>query len=153
MNVIPGEASAGLDGRLLPGFSPEDLMEEIGAVAGRPDEFEVVRFYPGPPEPDMSLFGLLAETLREADPGADAVPFFLAGALAQPIKARRSPSRIGKRVFLLSMQAASCILKLCSVRNRVGGAVGCFLPPSNAVGPRKASAGRSIFPGAALQAE
>lgn len=80
MNVIPGEASAGLDGRLLPGFSPEDLMREIGAVAGRPDEFEVVRFYPGPPEPDMSLFGLLAETLREADPGADAVPFFLAGA-------------------------------------------------------------------------
>lgn len=80
MNVIPGEVSAGLDGRLLPGFSPEDLMEEIGAVAGRPDRFDVVRFYPGPPEPDMSLFGLLAETLREADPEADAVPFFLAGA-------------------------------------------------------------------------
>lgn len=80
MNVIPGEVSAGLDGRLLPGFTPEDLMGEICAVAGAPDAFEVVRFHPGPPEPDMSLFGLLADTLREADPEAEAFPFFLAGA-------------------------------------------------------------------------
>ena len=44
-----------------------------------PTEIEVVNYMPGPPEPDMGLFDLLAETLRRADPSGTPIPFFLSG--------------------------------------------------------------------------
>ena len=55
-NVIPGEVAAVLDGRLLPGFVPDDLLAELRALLGDDLDLEVVRFDPGPPEPDMGLF-------------------------------------------------------------------------------------------------
>jgi acetylornithine deacetylase/succinyl-diaminopimelate desuccinylase-like protein len=33
-NVIPGEISLGLDGRLVPGAKPEDLIRELHALLG-----------------------------------------------------------------------------------------------------------------------
>jgi acetylornithine deacetylase/succinyl-diaminopimelate desuccinylase-like protein len=77
INVIPGEVSIELDGRLLPGFSPEDLIRELRRIIGDQVELEIVRYEPGPTEPDMGLFGTLAGILEDADPGAAPTPLLL----------------------------------------------------------------------------
>jgi acetylornithine deacetylase/succinyl-diaminopimelate desuccinylase-like protein len=79
INVIPCEISLGLDGRLLPGFKPEDLLAELRERAGDDVTFEVERYDPGPAEPDMGWFDTLAGILREGDPEGIAVPFMLSG--------------------------------------------------------------------------
>jgi acetylornithine deacetylase/succinyl-diaminopimelate desuccinylase-like protein len=76
-NVIPGEVSVDLDCRLLPGFGPADAARELRQLAGVEIETEVLRFDPGPPRPDMSLFDTLGEILRELDPAARPVPLLL----------------------------------------------------------------------------
>jgi acetylornithine deacetylase/succinyl-diaminopimelate desuccinylase-like protein len=78
-NVIPGEVVAVLDGRLLPGFTPEDLLAELRAILEAAVELEVVRFDQGPPEPDLSLFPMLAGILERADPGSSAIPLLMPG--------------------------------------------------------------------------
>ncbi len=79
INVIPGEVSIGLDGRLLPGYSPDDLISELTGIVGHDVEIEVIRYDPGPAEPDMGLFDLLADILRQADPDGIPVPFLMSG--------------------------------------------------------------------------
>jgi acetylornithine deacetylase/succinyl-diaminopimelate desuccinylase-like protein len=76
-NVIPGEVSVDLDCRLLPGFEPEDVSRELRDLAGVEIEFEVLRYDPGPPAPDMTLFDTLGGILRELDPAARPVPLLL----------------------------------------------------------------------------
>ncbi len=78
-NVIPAEIEIVLDGRLLPGFAPQDLLGELHGLIGRDVEFEVVRHDPGPPEPDLTLFATLAEILEQADPGSTGVPLLMPG--------------------------------------------------------------------------
>jgi len=78
-NVIPGEVTAVLDGRLLPGFAPDDLLAELRGLLGDDLDLEVVRFDPGPPAPDMALFPTLAGILERADPGATATPLLMPG--------------------------------------------------------------------------
>ncbi len=77
LNVIPSEVDLGLDGRLLPGCTPDDLLRELRQVLGNQVELEVVLFVPGPGEPDMGLFDTLADILRQADPGGAPVPMLL----------------------------------------------------------------------------
>jgi acetylornithine deacetylase/succinyl-diaminopimelate desuccinylase-like protein len=79
INVIPSRVSLELDGRLLPGFRPDDLIGELQAIAGDEVEFELVRHDPGPAEPDMGLFDTLAGVLRESDPDGVPVPLLLSG--------------------------------------------------------------------------
>jgi acetylornithine deacetylase/succinyl-diaminopimelate desuccinylase-like protein len=79
VNVVPSEAVVDLDGRLLPGFGPDDLTAELRALVGGDLELEVVRHEPVPATPDLALFGLLADVLRERDPHATAVPMLLPG--------------------------------------------------------------------------
>jgi acetylornithine deacetylase/succinyl-diaminopimelate desuccinylase-like protein len=76
-NVIPGEVSVELDGRLVPGQTPDDLLRELRALAGGDAELEIVRSEPGPPEPDYGMFDLLAGVLREADPAGTPIPMLL----------------------------------------------------------------------------
>jgi acetylornithine deacetylase/succinyl-diaminopimelate desuccinylase-like protein len=78
VNVIPAEATVELDGRLLPGFTGDDMVSELGALLGPDVELEVVRYDPGPPEPELGLFDLLAGVLREADPAGTPIPLLLA---------------------------------------------------------------------------
>jgi acetylornithine deacetylase/succinyl-diaminopimelate desuccinylase-like protein len=75
--VIPDEVSIDLDCRLLPGFGPEDVSEELRALAGVEIDFEILRYDPGPPAPDMTLFDTLGGILRELDPTARPVPLLL----------------------------------------------------------------------------
>ncbi|HLF90432.1 MAG TPA: M20/M25/M40 family metallo-hydrolase, partial [Anaerolineales bacterium] len=79
INVIPNEISVGLDGRLLPGFQPEDMLAELRQMVGDDVILEVIRFDPGPGDPDMGLFDTLAGVLREADPDGIPVPLLLSG--------------------------------------------------------------------------
>jgi acetylornithine deacetylase/succinyl-diaminopimelate desuccinylase-like protein len=79
VNVIPSEVSVELDGRLLPGFGPDDMIAELGPIIGDDVELEVAHYDPGPKAPDMGLFDTLADILREADPGGVPVPLLISG--------------------------------------------------------------------------
>lgn len=79
VNVIPGEVAVELDGRLLPGFKPQDMLNELQAIVGNEVELEVVRFDEGPSEPEMGLFDTLAGILRENDPNGIPIPLLLSG--------------------------------------------------------------------------
>lgn len=79
INVIPTEASVELDGRLLPGQTPEDMLRELRAIVDDDVQLEVLQFDPGPAEPDMALFNKLAEILKEADPEGIPIPLILSG--------------------------------------------------------------------------
>jgi acetylornithine deacetylase/succinyl-diaminopimelate desuccinylase-like protein len=80
VNVIPSRIDVHLDGRLLPGFGPEDALRELRRLAGPEVEFEVLSFEAGPPEtPDMGLYDTLAEILREGHPGGVPIPYLMSG--------------------------------------------------------------------------
>jgi acetylornithine deacetylase/succinyl-diaminopimelate desuccinylase-like protein len=79
INVIPSEIALELDGRLLPGYSPDNMIAELHHIAGDEIEIELGRHDLGPAEPDMGFFDTLAGILREADPGAMPVPMFMPG--------------------------------------------------------------------------
>jgi len=78
INVIPSEIHLGLDGRLLPGFEPQDMLAELQPILGENVEIQVERYDPGPSETDMSLFPLLKKMIENADPDGIPIPFFLA---------------------------------------------------------------------------
>ena len=78
-NVIPAEISLALDGRLLPGFKPEDMLRELRALLGPDIIFEIDEYDPGPAEVDMTHFNLLGDILREADPTGIPIPLLLSG--------------------------------------------------------------------------
>src|SRR5579859_257924 len=79
INVIPSEVVVHLDGRLLPGYAPDDMLRELRAVVGDDAELEVVLSGPAQPEVDLSQFELFASILREADPGCIPVPYLVQG--------------------------------------------------------------------------
>jgi acetylornithine deacetylase/succinyl-diaminopimelate desuccinylase-like protein len=79
INVIPSEVVLELDGRLLPGFSPEDMITELRQIIGAEADLQVIRYDPGPAEPNMGLFHLLADILRETDPSGKPLPLLLTG--------------------------------------------------------------------------
>lgn len=74
INVVPSQVILGLDGCLLPGYTPEDLIAELHQLAGEDISYEIERYTPGPAEPDMGLFDMLSEALKEADPNGIPVP-------------------------------------------------------------------------------
>ncbi len=79
INVIPSEISLELDGRLLPGFTPDQMLAELGALLGADLEIELIRHDPGPAEPNMALFATLAEILKDKDPQGHPIPLVLTG--------------------------------------------------------------------------
>ncbi|MGH2516711.1 MAG: M20/M25/M40 family metallo-hydrolase, partial [Ktedonobacterales bacterium] len=78
-NVIPSAITVEMDGRILPGQTPDDLLRELRALLGADVELEVLRAdaYDAPP-PDLGLFDTLADILREADPAGIPIPLLLA---------------------------------------------------------------------------
>lgn len=79
VNVVPGDVHILLDGRLLPGFTPEDLVAEIAPALGRDVDATVVRGEAPGAHIDFGLFGLLGRLLVARDPDAVAVPYLLPG--------------------------------------------------------------------------
>jgi acetylornithine deacetylase/succinyl-diaminopimelate desuccinylase-like protein len=79
-NVIPTEISVELDGRVVPGQRPEDLVRELEDLAGSLAEFELVEAEPPPSaEPDLTLYPMLAAILRRRDPDGVPIPALLPG--------------------------------------------------------------------------
>jgi acetylornithine deacetylase/succinyl-diaminopimelate desuccinylase-like protein len=78
---IPTRITVHLACILLPGYSVEDIMSELRAIAGENVEFKVsdnTTFYqPVQGEPNMGLFDTLAGILREADPEGVPVPLLV----------------------------------------------------------------------------
>jgi acetylornithine deacetylase/succinyl-diaminopimelate desuccinylase-like protein len=79
VNVIPAQIDLELDGRLLPGFTPDDLIAELHGIVGDDIEVEVVRQDAGPAEPDLALFEMLGGVLRELDPEGIPMPLLQGG--------------------------------------------------------------------------
>lgn len=77
VNVIPGEIIIDLDGRLLPGFKPQDLIDELKNLVGDEIELEVITYVPGPGEVNLDLFKMLSDVLIDADPHGIPVPFLI----------------------------------------------------------------------------
>jgi len=78
-NVIPGEVNLGLDGRLVPGAKPEEMIRELHALLGGEVQFEVLKADPGPAAPDLGLFDTLGDILRTLDPAGIPLPYVLSG--------------------------------------------------------------------------
>jgi acetylornithine deacetylase/succinyl-diaminopimelate desuccinylase-like protein len=79
INVIPSEVQVQLDGRLLPGFGPEDMLRELREMVGPDPDLEVQLVGPAQPEIDLSQLDLLSAILREADPGCVPLPYLVTG--------------------------------------------------------------------------
>jgi acetylornithine deacetylase/succinyl-diaminopimelate desuccinylase-like protein len=78
-NVIPGEVSLGMDGRLVPGGKPEDMIRELHSLLGQAVQFEVLKADPGPAAPNMGLFDTLGDILRSLDPAGIPLPYVASG--------------------------------------------------------------------------
>lgn len=80
-NVIPGTATATLDGRIMPGQTPDAFLAEVQALLGADVKAELlVRSTGYESEPGSPLFDLMAQVLREHDPGSVLAPFLVPGA-------------------------------------------------------------------------
>jgi len=79
-NVIPSEAIAEVDGRLIPGFKFEDLRQELQPYLSDDVKVEVITSSEGyESDPASPLFDLLQKVLSEHDSGCVAVPYLLPG--------------------------------------------------------------------------
>ncbi len=93
-NVIPGRASAMIDGRFLPGFEDEWEREVDEAIG--PDVVREYVHYDIALETEFegALVEAMAGALKAEDPGARAVPYMLSGGTDA-----KSFSRLGMRCF------------------------------------------------------
>ena len=80
-NVIPSEAEATLDGRLLPGFDCDSFLAELRPRLGDRIEIGIDHYSPPLEVPaDTPLFRAIESNLRRHDPGGIVVPYMLSGA-------------------------------------------------------------------------
>lgn len=84
INVIPSEITLDLDGRLLPGFGPEDMVCELkGLLGGLASDgsvgIQVINYEPGPKTADMERYAVLAGLIRNADPQGTPCPYQVYG--------------------------------------------------------------------------
>jgi len=79
-NVIPSEAELEVDGRVLPGYTTDDLIGEVRKLIGPEPEIEVMReLTPTTAPADDPIFSLMTETIQKHDPGAIVVPNLVTG--------------------------------------------------------------------------
>ena len=74
INVIPSEIVVEMDGRLLPGYTPDQMFQELHELVGNDIEFELIRYGEGRTEANMGFFDTLTSILHEADPDGIAIP-------------------------------------------------------------------------------
>jgi acetylornithine deacetylase/succinyl-diaminopimelate desuccinylase-like protein len=78
INVVPSEIVLKLDGRMLPGFTAAQMMEEVRQLVGETVEIrQIGEGVPNSNQLDMSQFATLAGILRELDPTGHPVPYML----------------------------------------------------------------------------
>ncbi len=80
INVIPAEAEAQVDCRVLPGTTPESIAAEVRAVVGDKVDIEFGRFNPAQEsDPESPLLGIIKACVAERAPGGIVVPGLIAG--------------------------------------------------------------------------
>ena len=78
-NVIPSEILLELDGRVLPGFTSDDLISELHELLGDDLSFEIIRHDPGGAGINMGLFPLLKGIVEALDPDGVVIPSMVGG--------------------------------------------------------------------------
>ncbi len=95
-NVIPSEATAEVDGRLIPSQTSEDLLREIQPYIGTDLEVQfLARSKPYESDPASPLFDLFEQVLDEQDPGCKVVPYIVPGATDSRFLAERGVKAYG----------------------------------------------------------
>ncbi len=95
INVIPSQAEALLDGRILPGWTPEMFLEELRAIFGEEIDIEFVQTAPPlEADPESPLFEIIKAVLHEHAPEATVVPILLTGATDA-----KHVGRLGTKVY------------------------------------------------------
>lgn len=95
INVIPSEAEALLDARILPGWSPERFLGELHAIFGEAAVIEFINPSDGlEANPASPLFDVIKTVLKEHDPEATAVPTLLTGGTDA-----KHVARLGTKVY------------------------------------------------------
>jgi acetylornithine deacetylase/succinyl-diaminopimelate desuccinylase-like protein len=80
LNVIPSEASCWLDGRLLPGFTGADLVQELREVTGDLVEYVIEEESPAVVNPyNTELYRLLERKIRQHDATGIPIPYMIPG--------------------------------------------------------------------------
>jgi acetylornithine deacetylase/succinyl-diaminopimelate desuccinylase-like protein len=95
INVIPSVAEAGLDGRILPGWTPERFKEELTSVFD--GDIEIDFLEPSEPleaDPSGPMLDTIRGVLAERDPEATVVPSLQAGATDA-----KHVTKLGTRVY------------------------------------------------------
>jgi acetylornithine deacetylase/succinyl-diaminopimelate desuccinylase-like protein len=81
INVIPGEITCDVDGRVLPGQDPAEFVQQVRDLVG--DDVEVRARGNGSSgieaDPDSALFETIREVMGEIDPGSEVAPFLVSG--------------------------------------------------------------------------
>lgn len=81
INVIPSEAEASVDARILPGQTPDDLFAEVRGVIGPKLDIEPIdRGTPQESDPGDALYQVIERIVVKHDPEAAVVPIMLSGA-------------------------------------------------------------------------
>ena len=78
-NVIPSEIVLELDGRVLPGYTADNIVSELHDLLGDDLSFEIIRHDPGNADVDMTLFPLLKSIVEELDPAGVVIPSMVGG--------------------------------------------------------------------------
>ena len=79
-NVIPSEAVCEVDGRILPGQSPEGLVEEVRKLIGKDYELEIInRLLPMAQDPNDPILEVFERNLKKYDPQAIVIPNLIPG--------------------------------------------------------------------------
>lgn len=79
-NVIPDEAEAEIDGRILPGYSVDQFLDEFKSVIDEEVEIEPIIASEGLIMPDDTpLFKALADSVRKFDPSGIPLPYMIPG--------------------------------------------------------------------------
>ncbi|HEY0756510.1 MAG TPA: M20/M25/M40 family metallo-hydrolase [Ktedonobacteraceae bacterium] len=95
INVIPSEAVAYLDSRLLPGQTLESYLRELYAIFGEDCAIEFIDpSLPLEADPASPLFEVIKDVLREYAPEATVIPTMLTGGTDA-----KHVSRLGTRVY------------------------------------------------------
>jgi acetylornithine deacetylase/succinyl-diaminopimelate desuccinylase-like protein len=106
MNVIPAEATATLDCRLVPAYDPEQFMAELIGVIDDP-EVRITRVFESstPPSPmNTELYGIMTATAKSAVEEAVVVPGVSTGFTDSRVFRRRGTTSYGFIPVLLGPQ-------------------------------------------------
>jgi len=96
INVIPGEATAWVDGRLAPGQTQESFVAELRAFIGEEVEIAIDQYTPPlEADADTEFFRVIQTVMDEREPGVPVLPYLMpAGTDAKHIMPRRPETQI-----------------------------------------------------------